>query len=86
MIDYIGKMLDNILEYMKGGLATPAPHYLFDIEEDAIKLPQDDADLSHHFVAQLLYLSKRARPEIQLAVSFLCTRVRVPDTDDYKNL
>ena len=37
-------------------------------------------------MAQLLYLSKRARPDIQLAVSLLCNIVRVPDTDDYKNL
>ena len=28
----------------------------------------------------------RARPDIQLSVSFLCTRVRGPDTDDYKKL
>ena len=37
-------------------------------------------------VAQLLYLSKSARPDIQLTVSFLCTRVRGDNTDDYKNL
>ena len=37
-------------------------------------------------MAQLLYLSKRARPDIQIAVPFLCTRVREPNTDDYKNL
>ena len=35
---------------------------------------------------QILYLSKRACPDIQLSVFFLCTRVRGPDTDDYKNL
>ena len=29
---------------------------------------------------------KRARPDIQIAVSFLCTRFRGPDTDDYKKL
>ena len=29
MIDYIGKMLDNIPEDMKGDSATPAPHQLF---------------------------------------------------------
>ena len=37
-------------------------------------------------MAQLLYLSKRARPDIQLSVSFLCTKVRGPDTDEYKKL
>ena len=37
-------------------------------------------------MAQLLYLSKRARPDIQLAVSFLCTIVRGNDTDNYNKL
>ena len=86
MIDYIRKMLDNIPEDTKGESATPAAHHLFDIAEDTTKLSHADADLFHHFVAQLLYLSKRACPDIQLAVSFLCTRVRVTDIDDYKNL
>ena len=38
MIYYIGKMVDNITEDMKGESATPAAHHLFDIEEDATKL------------------------------------------------
>ena len=37
-------------------------------------------------MAQLLYLSKRARPDIQISVSFLFTRIIVPDTDHYKKL
>ena len=31
MIEYIGKMLDNIPEYMKGESSTHAAHHLFDI-------------------------------------------------------
>ena len=31
MIDYIGKMLDNITEYMKWESATPAAHHHLDI-------------------------------------------------------
>ena len=81
MINYIGKMLDDIPEYMKGESSTPAAHHLFDIAEDATKISQSDAYLFHHFVAQLLYLSKRARPDIHLAVSFLFTIVIV--TDNY---
>jgi hypothetical protein len=34
----------------------------------------------------LLFLSKRARPDIQTAVAFLTTRVKSPDEDDYKKL
>ena len=79
-------MLDNIPEYMKGGLAAPAAHHLFEFAEDATKLSQADADLFHHFVAQLLYLSNIACSDIQIAVYFLWTRLIGPDTDDYKNL
>ena len=86
MINYIGKMLDDIPEDMKGESDTPAVHHLFGIAEYSIKLPQTDTYLFHHFVAQLLYLSKRVRPDIQIEVTFLCTTVRAPDTDDYKNL
>ena len=82
MMDYIGKMLDDIPEDMKGESATPAAHQLFYIAEDATKISQADADLFHQFVAQLIYLSKRSLPDIQLSVSFLCTRERGPDTGD----
>ena len=37
-------------------------------------------------MAQLLYLSKRARPDIHLAVSSLFTIVKVPYTNDYNKL
>ena len=86
MIDYIVKMLDDIPEDMMGESFTPAAHHLFDIAEYATKLSQAGADIFHHFVAKLLYLSMRARPDIQISVSLLCTRVRGPDTDDYKKL
>ena len=66
---------------MKGESDTPAAHHLFDIAEDKTKIPQADADLFHHFVAQLIYLLNMARPDIQIAVSFICTRTRGPVTD-----
>ena len=86
MIDYIGKMLDDVPYYMKGESSTTVAHHHFGIAEYETKISQAGADLFHHFVAQLLYLSKRERPDIQLAISFLYTRVRGPDTDDYKNM
>ena len=39
MVDHIGNMLDEIPEDMKGGSATLSKHYLFDIVEDATKIP-----------------------------------------------
>ena len=37
-------------------------------------------------MAQLLFLCKQARPDIDLLVSFLATRVREPDKDDWGKL
>ena len=36
--------------------------------------------------AKLLFIAKRGRPDILGAVSFLTTRVKCPDEDDYKKL
>ena len=33
-----------------------------------------------------MFLGKRARPDIQTVIEFLCTRVKVADKDDYKKL
>eukprot|EP00804_Cyclotella_cryptica_P030535 CCRYP_020167-RA/>CCRYP_020167-RA protein AED:0.47 eAED:0.47 QI:0/-1/0/1/-1/0/1/0/307 len=40
----------------------------------------------HRTTAQLLFLSTRARKDIQTAVSFLTTRVKRPDEDDWKKI
>ena len=40
----------------------------------------------HHIVAKLLYVFKRARVDIDLVVSYLCTRVSCSDDDDWKKL
>ena len=82
MIDYIGNMIDNIPEYMKGESATPATNHLFEIAEDSSKLSHANTDLFHHFLVQLLYLSKREGPDIHLEASLLCTRLRGPVTED----
>ena len=40
----------------------------------------------HRTVAQLLFLCKRAQPDIELAIPFSTTRVKEPDKDDWGNL
>jgi len=56
------------------------------VDDGTQKLDEDRAQLFHHLVAKLLYLSRRSRQDIQTAVEFLCTRVQSPDEDDYKKL
>ena len=66
--------------------STPAAARLFKVDPDARKLSPKVREAFHHIIVQLLYLLKRARPDIQTAISFLCTRVQAPDIDDYNKL
>jgi hypothetical protein len=87
MQDYILSMLNKLPEDMTGESATPAGDHLFEVNNtNPSRLDEKTAMFFHHNVAKLLFLCKRARPDIQTAVSFLCTRVKQPDIDDYKKL
>jgi hypothetical protein len=87
MKDYITTILSQAPENMLGTARKPASNFLFTINNDSPDyLTKDTADLFHTMVAKLLFLCKRARPDIQTAISFLCTRVKHPDIDNYKKL
>ena len=76
MIKYINEMLDELPSDMNGEAATPAANHLFNINDvNPTFLDEPTSDFFHHNVAKLLFLCKRARPDIQTAVAFLCTRV-----------
>ena len=79
-------MLTELPEDMEGLATTPAAEHLFKINDTPTYLTDDDAMFFHHNVAKLLFLCKRARPDLQTAVAFLSTRVKHPDHDDYKKL
>ena len=72
------------------GSATPAPSNLYDVRDPksngATLLDSTKRDEYHTLTAQCLYLSKRARPDLQTSIAFHCTRVKCPDEDDDKKL
>jgi hypothetical protein len=55
---------------------TPAINNLFKTREHVETLSTKRAGLYHSTVAKLLFVAKRARPDILLAVSFMTTRVK----------
>jgi hypothetical protein len=61
---------------------NPAKLNLFEVTKSENKLNAKMKALFHSIVAKLLYLGKRGRPDILLAVQFLCTRVQSPTDDD----
>jgi len=56
------------------------------VKEDAEQLDADRSDIFHSVTAKLLYLQKRARPDIETGISFLMRRVSKSDVDDWKKL
>jgi hypothetical protein len=74
MKDYIEDMLGELDGSMDGVAATPAAAHLFTVNENVVPLDGAASDLFHHYTAKLLFLSRRARPDIQTAVAFLTGR------------
>lgn len=87
MTDYVEELVKEKPTEMDDRIAnTPAASHLYQVNENAEPLTDDKAETFHHLVAKLLYLAKRSRPDTLTAVSFLCTRVKGPDVDDWKKL
>jgi hypothetical protein len=87
MKDHIEEMLAETPDDMDGEAGTPALLHLFTTrDEPGGLLDEDGSEYFHHHMAKLLFLSRRARPDIQTAVSFLTKRVKAPDQDDCKKL
>jgi hypothetical protein len=77
---------DGFKPVTKQRFKTPAPDNLFVVNEDCDKLSEAVSADFHTIVAKTLYVTKRARPDTCLAIAFLTTRVRAPDTDDWEKL
>jgi hypothetical protein len=86
MYDYLEDILAESPDDMKGVAVTPAHSKLFQVNSECDKLDTKTMDWFHRTVARLLFASKRARPDLQTAVAYLCTRVACPDKDDYGKL
>ena len=87
MVSMEGYVSDIIITYeVTGKASSPALETLFVVRIDAVKLSTADSIIFHSRVAKLLYLSKRARPDILTAVIFLTTRVLDSDEDDQSKL
>ena len=86
MKSYIQETLDEFPEVITETRTTPSADHLFKVNKNGIKLTEERAILFHRYVAKLLFISKRARPDIQHVIPFLSTPVRFPDEDDWKKL
>jgi Reverse transcriptase (RNA-dependent DNA polymerase) len=69
-----------------GTARTPGTDGLFEVRDTAPTVPEEVRVWFHRSVAMILYMAKRARPELLTAVSYLATRVTKCDGDDVDKL
>ena len=89
MIDFLEKVLTAFDKAELKGVSkktSAAPENSFKVEEDCKKIPQIKTKQFHNLAANTLYATKRARPDTCTAVSFLTTRVRAPNLDDWAKM
>ena len=79
MFGYLEDVIVEASQDLKNSCSYyPGNDSLMKVDEDSPKLPTNDADLFHSHIAILLFASKRARPNIQVCMAFLCRRIKAP--------
>eukprot|EP00957_Ditylum_brightwellii_P038639 2920654-Ditylum_brightwellii.AAC.1 len=86
MQKYIQELIDGFPEELCGACTSPTADHLFQVNEEEIKLCDKKAQQYHTTVTRMLFVCKRARPDIQPTIVFLTTRIREPDEDNWKKL
>ena len=83
---YIIEAIDEFPKEMTKTINTPAGNHIFKIDDACVNICKIDRIIFNRLVEKLLFLSKRARPDIQPKIAFLTTGVRNPDDEDWKSL
>ena len=66
-------------------VTTPASIHILIVNKQAKQLDEERREILHSVVKNLLYIMKRARPDLETAISLLCRRVSKSDVDEWKN-
>ena len=75
MKSYLIEAIEECGMSIKRQASTPATRSLFDVDTVSEPLDTDKAERFHRIVAKLLYVAIRGRPDILLAVGFLCSKI-----------
>ena len=88
MIPYIKDIVKDFVkndDTMKT-YANPASYHLFKTREYSTVLEGTHTNIYPNFVANALFYTNKARPEIYTAVEFISMQVRTQDEDEWKKL
>ena len=86
MVDQVKETIQAFGEEIEGEVKSPAAKYLLNVPDDDEDLDDERKERFHSVVAKLLYIMKRARPDLETGVAFLCTRVTKCTMSDWKKL
>ena len=67
-------------------VTSPATNKLFEVRKDTKQLSDNKVELFHSVMVKLSFIMKRSRPDLDIAVSFLTTRVSKRDIDEWGKL
>ena len=84
--EYIREAIDDFNDAVDTNVNSAAALGLFTVDVKSPKLSTKKSDTFHRVVAKLLWVMKRGRPDIETAISMLCTRVQEPTEQDWKKL
>ena len=80
---YVHQLLEGLSVAVK---LSPGTKTTFVVDESSPPLGEGERKVFHSQTAKVLYLAKRARPDILTVVSFLCTRVQSATKEDSSKL
>ena len=87
MTEYVKNMLKEFpVKFNDDGKITSTAGVDLFKEDVSKKLNEKERETFHTTVARGLFLCKRSRPDVQTAVSVLCSRVRAPGRKDWEKL
>jgi len=86
MIDYINKMCNEFPEGLDGDTKYPWTEKLFSVDKKSLILSTESSNSFHTHTMKVMYLAKRARPDVLPAVIFLSSRVKAPTVQDWNKL
>ena len=83
---YSEDILEETPKDMDNEARTPAKDNLFTVNHSSPLLNKEMTNFLHRLTIRLSFAGKRARPEMQVAAAFFCTRVKVLNESDYVKL
>ena len=86
MKNQIQEAIDKFGETFNYPVKTVCGSKLWEVNENSPRLDEKKSEIFHSVTAKLLYITKRARPDIETGVAFMTTRVSRSTEQDWKKL